>query len=323
MAQGAIRRGERAYEAPRQKGNFSDEHDLSHLFFGHTVEPDQSIEITSSGEPFLEGVRVHVVETSETGTGADVQESLFPDSSEDDISSSNRWRLRIDWPSHNSPMFELPINEFGIVQFNQARRFPRAHTEDAKPVRYISTAGLSVDAVVRMFENVVLTPEEAMVVEALSIIEPDIERLATVGTERRRGYPGERGGIVVKCRSSSQRVPIGSMGDGMWRMLGLALAMAAAEGGILLVDEIDTGLHYTVMDGMWKMLAEGARRFSTQVFATTHSRDCYESLATIAHEGVGKDGQVTIQRIEPERSRSVVFSEQEIIAAAERGMEVR
>ena len=52
----------------------------------------------------------------------------------------------------------------------------------------------------------------------------------------------------------SDRIPIGSMGDGIWRLLGLALALALTEGGILLVDEIDTGLHYSVMENMWKLV---------------------------------------------------------------------
>jgi len=174
-----------------------------------------------------------------------------------------------------------------------------------------------------MFEDVVLTPDEDLAIEALRLIEPKIERLATVGSDRRSSYSRERGGVVIKMMGSAQRVPIGSMGDGMWRLLGLALALVNAEGGILLVDEIDTGLHFSVMDRMWKLLAEGAEKFSVQVFATTHSRDCYESLSTIARIDVSEGSQVTIQRIESNRTTSVAFTEQEIIAASDRGMEIR
>ena len=93
---------------------------------------------------------------------------------------------------------------------------------------------------------------------------------------------------MLKLHGVADRVPIGSMGDGMWRMLGLALSIANAKGGVLLVDEIDTGLHYSVMEGMWRMLGKAAAAGSVQVFATTHSRDCYESLAAISKSDAGR-----------------------------------
>jgi AAA15 family ATPase/GTPase len=51
-------------------------------------------------------------------------------------------------------------------------------------------------------------------------------------------------------KNYDQQVPIGSMGDGIWQILGLALSIVNAKDGILMVDEIDTGLHYTAMDNI-------------------------------------------------------------------------
>ena len=89
------------------------------------------------------------------------------------------------------------------------------------------------------------------------------------------------------------------------------------------MDEIDTGLHYTVMENMWKLVNQTAKKHNIQVFATTHSRDCFESLATVCRDGVSDSSEVTIQRLERGKSRSIAYTEQEIIAAAQRGMEVR
>jgi AAA15 family ATPase/GTPase len=113
------------------------------------------------------------------------------------------------------------------------------------------------------------------------------------------------------------------MGDGIWRMLGIAIGLVTAKDGILLVDEIDTGLHYAVMSDMWRLVERTAERLNVQVFATTHSRDCYESLASIAHESVTENSKVTIQRIEREKGTTVAFTERDIVIAAERGLEVR
>ncbi len=66
-----------------------------------------------------------------------------------------------------------------------------------------------------------------------------------------------------------------------------------------------------------------AERLDIQVFATTHSRDCYEALAAISREDAGEGSEVSIQRIEKGKPRAVAFSEQEIVIAARRGIEVR
>ncbi len=128
---------------------------------------------------------------------------------------------------------------------------------------------------------------------------------------------------MVKCTGVQSRVPIGSLGDGIWRMLGLVLALVRSEDGLVFVDEIDTGLHFTVMSDMWKLVARTAERLNVQVFATTHNSDCWTSLAAIARDTVSGDSDVTIQRIERGRPQTVAFTEQEIVIAASRDIEVR
>ena len=110
------------------------------------------------------------------------------------------------------------------------------------------------------------------------------------------------------------------MGDGIWRLLGIALALVRARGGILLVDEIDTGLHYTVLTKMWQLVYETAKRLDVQVFATTHSRDCYEALGEVTEPG---RQDISLQRIERGRPEAVAYREAILRTAAERGLEVR
>jgi hypothetical protein len=74
---------------------------------------------------------------------------------------------------------------------------------------------------------------------------------------------------------------------------------------------------------MWHLVQSTAERLNVQVFATTHSRDCFESLASISHDDISEDSCVTIQRIEKNAKQAISFTEQEIVAASERGIEVR
>nr|WP_199302098.1 AAA family ATPase [Pseudanabaena cinerea] len=187
-------------------------------------------------------------------------------------------------------------------------------------LQFVNSSSLTTEQALNLFEDKVLTPEEDLVIQALQIIEPQIKRIAPlIG---KNSYKGTRGSFIVQT-PENQRIPIGSMGDGMWRMLGLALAIVNAKDGVLLVDEIDTGLHFTVMSDMWKMLWETAKRLNVQIFATTHSNDCWQSLADIANaENPSEDG-ITIHRVEKGKPHSIVFTERQIAIAAERHIEVR
>jgi hypothetical protein len=71
-----------------------------------------------------------------------------------------------------------------------------------------------------------------------------------------------------------------------------------------------------VLVDMWRLVLETARSLDVQVFATTHSRDCYEALAAVAEPG---RTEISLQRIERGKVKAVAFSELEIRQAAERG----
>jgi AAA15 family ATPase/GTPase len=161
-----------------------------------------------------------------------------------------------------------------------------------------------------------LTPNEELVIKALQNIEPMIQRIASVSFQLGNSF-------VFKLAGSDQRVPIGSMGDGILRILGLTLAIVNAKNGILLVDEIDTGLHFSAMYDMWKLIYETAKQLNVQVFATTHSRDCWESLAEIAESENDLEDGIIVHRIEKEKSNSIIIGKDEMAIAAERGIEVR
>ncbi|MBD2652228.1 AAA family ATPase [Synechocystis sp. FACHB-383] len=183
-------------------------------------------------------------------------------------------------------------------------------------INLLSTQSLTTDEMIDLFNRLVLTPGENSVVEALQAIDSSIERIAPVN------FNGH-GSFLVKIHNCNRQIPIGSMGDGVWRILGLALSIVNAKDGILLVDEIDTGLHYTAMDDMWKMIWQTANDLNVQVFATTHSNDCWKSLAELASTLDDNSDGIAIHRIEKGHDRSISYTEKEMAIAAERDIEVR
>lgn len=119
------------------------------------------------------------------------------------------------------------------------------------------------------FANLAVTKQEEKIVRFLRIIEPRLQRLTV---QYRSGLP-----IIYGDIDMPRLVPLPLMGQGMGRLLQIALAISDATDGILLVDEVENGLHYTVMAPVWRAIAELAKEYRVQIFATTHSRECIDA----------------------------------------------
>ena len=200
------------------------------------------------------------------------------------------------------------------------RRVNRPNSEIPTNVQFISTDSLSGNELIRHWDRIQLTADETLVLQALRFVDDSIEHIRSFGAG---SIYGPRGGFIVKRKGEATPFPLGSLGDGAWRMLTLAIVLTQCAGGMLFIDEVDTGLHYTVMADMWHMIHAAAKQFDVQVFASTHSYDCVQSLSAIcqAHEGIG--AEVSLQRIEVSKPMSIPFSEAEIKIAAERNIEIR
>jgi hypothetical protein len=318
------RRGEDLW-AERDPRGWHRQVEVRCLFRGHDIRAGSSFRIKAGIESGEIGIEAVVEEMQPNQLSLPFGREPLPDAGAE--AYLGPYTFKLDFMRDSKPVMQLPMTQIGTVPtrlFSPARGpFQRPGFERAT---FVTASSLTADAVISLFDAIVLTPEEGLVLEALRIIEPAIERIASAGPERLRRSnlrDSTRGGMVVRLQNVKDRVPIGSMGDGIWRMLGLALALVDARDGLLLVDEIDTGLHYTVMEDMWRLVYQSAKRLNVQVLATTHSRDCTESLAAICNDEAGEEGDVTIQRVERGQDEAVAYSEREIVAAARYGGEVR
>ncbi len=118
-------------------------------------------------------------------------------------------------------------------------------------------------------------------------------------------------------------LPLPLLGDGINRLLSLSLAIANASKGIVLVDEIENGLHHTVMPKVWKAIGDLARYYDVQIFATTHSRECIRS----AHEAFKEERQYDFRLHRLDRVdgsiHATTYELETLEAALETGLEVR
>jgi AAA15 family ATPase/GTPase len=73
-------------------------------------------------------------------------------------------------------------------------------------------------------------------------------------------------------------VPFYTFGDGLKRALIIALALPFAKGGVILIDEIETSIHYSALSKVFTWLIETCRIKNIQLFVTTHSLEAVDAM---------------------------------------------
>lgn len=73
--------------------------------------------------------------------------------------------------------------------------------------------------------------------------------------------------------------PISVFGDGFRRVLTYALALfRCQDGGVLLIDEIETAIHYSALREVYAWLVRACEQYNVQLFVTTHSLEAIDAL---------------------------------------------
>ena len=152
----------------------------------------------------------------------------------------------------------------------------------------------------------------ALLLEALRIVEP---KLASIEDNSASGEPMIWGDVGLR-----ELVPLPVMGEGMTRIARIVLAISATRKGVVLIDEIENGLHHSVLKAVWQVVEGAARQFGTQVFATTHSLECVRA----AHQALSPE-VFRLHRLEVDRGRNrcITYDAKAMVGAMDHDLEVR
>ena len=278
----------------------STRYQISHLF-GHQNGGDTPIYLESQRENFLS-----------------LKMQFLPLKEE---KKTSIWGLDLSYsPGGN---IWLPASKDGSIEAKEF--FGTRHPGDMfskksdRPSHFLTTKSFSYwSKLAKLWDTISLTPKEDKVVEALRLINPEIERIDF------KSLLTSYGGIILKIRGKNSPVPLAIMGEGMQRILSLAIAVLTAENGYLLVDEIDIGLYYMTQTEIWEFLLQIALDFNVQIFATTHSWDCIsafeEALENLEDNTVGK---VLRLQWRGEHFRTVDYTGEDLAIAIPHNIEVR
>lgn len=292
--------------------------DPSHFFHGHVLKPDYSISI--AGDNGHKPVQIKVVtakprrvESGDEDAGLRVQYS------------SAVMKIEGGTPVEKDERVFRMTRDGGVdLEVSaRSRRLGLFGKEDGPFVRFIGAESLDVRQLATMSDEIKVRRLTDQVVGALRILDDDVRVFDFLTGMMGYSQYLSRAGAVIGRRDERALIPLGSMGDGMRRMLALASSLACTNDGSLCADEIDTGLHYSVMSKMWKLVVEQACNCNVQVFATTHSWDCIEGLSLLCQLEPQWLDKVAIHAIDRTLERSVLFKGDSIVRMAKHQIDPR
>lgn len=191
----------------------------------------------------------------------------------------------------------------------------RNRSEFGQRCQLVRTSVNNLSSNVSLFDRITMTPYEKHLVPALQIIHPKITAINFLKT----GSSVERVPYVA-VDGNNNRCRLSSMGDGMNRLLTIILALLNCVGGVLLLDEFENGLHYSVQEKLWQIIMKLSDDLNIQVFATTHSNDCLKSFVS---SGAYKNGVVVRLEDHGGKISSIPLSDDRLAFALEKGFDIR
>lgn len=197
-------------------------------------------------------------------------------------------------------------------------RLLREKEEKIIPCTFVPSRGTMGDEVSKWWDNITLTAFEEDVLSALRVIHSEVSRISVIASKNSNNHRV----FMVKTTNLDSPIPLKSLGEGMVRIIEIALAMVNAPHGIVLIDEIENGIHFSVQSDMWRLIFDISERLGVQVFATSHSWDCIEAFQSEAVKNIG-EGRLLRLENHGKNITATIFNEDELSIISRDRIEVR
>ena len=146
---------------------------------------------------------------------------------------------------------------------------------------------------------------------------PDIEDMSVEIT---------RGNNMVYARrkSDGRLMPINLLSSGLCKIFNILLSFTALGGypSFLFIDELDNGIHFQRHGLFWQQINEFSKKYSTQLFASIHSREFLDAVLPVAREYPEDFSIIRIYK-EENASKAAIVSGPKTINLIESGLEFR
>lgn len=222
----------------------------------------------------------------------------------------------IDQRQNNSLIAEYSENEKNLVKLGYSRDGTANEISNLKaftPISMISSSPIKSSNLIQLITKVVEENDEDFFSKIAQNIDVKIKSIKTAGEQ-------------IYADIGKISVPLKYMGDGLSKVLHILLRIRASENGILLIDEIENGLHWKTQTILWRAIILAAVENNVQIIATTHSRDTIKALSEVCEEEkslIGDDEIRVFQLYKNDKNFSETLDEKTIKGMIKNNYELR
>ncbi len=207
------------------------------------------------------------------------------------------------------------------IQFILGAETKENNTSPLKVFLYTSKNTQSNAIVAEWFSQLNLLGKKSKIIEMLRIFDPDIEDIITVAENGTSS-------LYVQFQTGSI-MPLSMLGDGINKAFQILLIILTTPNGIVLIDEIENGFHYSIYTQIITMFYQAAIKYNTQLIITTHNLDILKTFSSVMCSNSVADNEglnrLTYERIDfsQNQRRAFSFTGEELLRALDAKLEVR
>lgn len=119
--------------------------------------------------------------------------------------------------------------------------------------------------------------------------------------------------FVVKTRDGKTPMELTKYGEGLQRIFEISLYIINSVGGCLLIDEIDSAIHKSLLEEFIDFVTKLAEEYNVQLFITTHSKECVkvfsrlsEKVSLMAYRLEKHNGESTVRKSDGKELHSLI-----------------
>lgn len=275
------------------------------LFTRDSYHPNQELKkanifISSSGLYSVKGLRA-TYEKMEGILLSDTKKNQEIDS--DDVSGIKKGidlRIEVDQIDHltlfnhqYTSIEEYKLWEDEFLSRPSRKRDPKLHTSVVTPSSHRSEINKFRDLSEATLQN--FKPDVIQLLKYIDHNISDIEILLSPESI------SSRFNIYIQHEKLGL-APVSTFGDGIRRLLHIALKLASVKGGILLIDELESTIHTEALQSSFGWLVKWCTEMDVQLFATTHSLEAVDALLEVTES----DSDLVLYRLEPKEEKTRV-----------------
>ncbi len=220
------------------------------------------------------------------------------------------WEIKLVFKDFNNEAYESHIKITPTETATSQGKLPLMPL-----TRLMGASNRLTNEYVQIYSSLALVGRIDEVIEPLKILEKRLKQLSVLLMGQTPMLYGDIG--------LERLIPLPLMGQGMVRLTSIILAITQAEKGIVLIDEVENGLHHSTMKNVWKAINQAAKDHDLQIFATTHSWECICAAHEAFKEADPNDLRVIRLDNIKEDVDAIVYDQEMIETAISSNLEVR